>query len=282
MDLTLEYQPVNTEVFEYDGTSGLSDAQSNAFNHDQSDLHILPSISMLEAMKKFNGYELTAQGFRQESSEEKIARLRREIKELEISKNDVSDLKNDLENVVIKKIENIKIVENKESYDGVSNLENRIAALEQALGADGISSTNLCKQMQEVESKLDLLEEDNLRIIDQKLSSVNTKIAGLTKHTLNEDQLKKLQEMEHLVNQLSSRIPLIPVLAERLDSLNTLHQTTNLLIHEHESDKSELTKALSKIESLEATISNFKNLVESNNTSLKVNLEKIETRLSKI
>merc|ERR1711879_321386 len=232
-------------------------------------------------MKKFNGYELTAQGFRQESSEEKIARLRREIKELEISKNDVSDLKNDLENVVIKKIENIKIVENKESYDGVSNLENRIAALEQALGADGMRSTNLCKQMQEVESKLDLLEEDNLRIIDQKLSSVNTKIAGLTKHTLNEDQLKKLQEMEHLVNQLSSRIPLIPVLAERLDSLNTLHQTTNLLIHEHGSDKSELTKALSKIESLEATISNFKNLVESNNTTLKVNLEKIETRLSK-
>lgn len=282
MDLTLEYQPVNTEVFEYDGTSGLSDAQSNAFNHDQSDLHILPSISMLEAMKKFNGYELTAQGFRQESSEEKIARLRREIKELEISKNDVSDLKNDLENVVIKKIENIKIVENKESYDGVSNLENRIAALEQALGTDGIRSTNLCKQMLEVESKLDLLEEDNLRIIDQKLSSVNTKIAGLTKHTLNEDQLKKLQEMEHLVNQLSSRIPLIPVLAERLDSLNTLHQTTNLLIHEHESDKSELTKALSKIESLEATISNFKNLVESNNTCLKLNLEKIETRLSKI
>lgn len=282
MDLTLEYQPVNTEVFEYDGTSGLSDAQSNAFNHDQSDLNILPSISMLEAMKKFNGYELTAQGFRQESSEEKIARLRREIKELEISKNDVSDLKNDLENVVIKKIENIKIVENKESYDGVSNLENRIAALEQALGADGMRSKNLCKQMQEVASKLDLLEEDNLRIIDQKLGSVNTKIAGLTKHTLNEDQLKKLQEMEHLVNQLSSRIPLIPVLAERLDSLNTLHQTTNLLIHEHESDKSELTKALSKIESLEATISNFKNLVESNNTSLKVNLEKIETRLSKI
>merc|ERR1711879_295120 len=89
-------------------------------------------------MKKFNGYELTAQGFRQESSEEKIARLRREI-------------------------ENIKIVENKESYDGVSNLENRIAALEQALGADGMRSTNLCKQMQEVESKLDLLEEDNLR-----------------------------------------------------------------------------------------------------------------------
>merc|ERR1712110_1535 len=238
-------------------------------------------------MKKFNGYELTAQGFRQESSAEKIARLRREIKELEISKNDVSYLKDDLERVVRRKLESTTIVENRESSEGtphlgVSNLENRIAALEQALGTDGMNSKNLCKQMQEVESKLDLLEEDNLRIIDQKLGSVNTKIAGLTKHTLNEDQLKKLQEMEHLVSQLSSRIPLIPILAERLDSLNTLHQTTNLLIHEHESDKSELTKALSKIESLQAVFVNFKTLVDSNNASLKENLEKIETRLSKI
>ena len=185
MDLSFDYQPVNTEVFEYDGTSNLSNAQESfSQNQNTSDLTILPTISMFEAMKKFNGYELTAQGYRQESSEEKIARLRREIKELEISKNDVSELKIDLERVVNKKLESGKIVQS-EPNTGVSNLESRIAVLEQALGSDGLKSRNLAMQMDDVEKKLSLLEDDNLRLIDQKLSSVNTKIAGLSKHTLN-------------------------------------------------------------------------------------------------
>merc|ERR1719245_757791 len=232
-------------------------------------------------MKKFNGYELTAQGYRQESSEEKIARLRREIKELEISKNDVSELKIDLERVVNKKLEGVKMVQNSPDT-GVSNLESRIAVLEQALGNDGLKSRNLAMQMDDVEKKLSLLEDDNLRLIDQKLSSVNTKIAGLSKHTLNEDHLKKLSQMEDLAGKLSSRIPLIPVLAERLESLNELHQETNRLVHDSETDKKAIATAKTSIESLEHAFKNFQTLVETNNNSLKSNLEQVEDRLSKL
>lgn len=227
-----------TETFEFDSTKNFNYAAS--CNDTSTVINNLPTVNITEAIKNFNQFEIVNNSvIRKESPQEKLNRIKNEIKELEVHYSDlegVDSLSQDLELA-------LKISEdNKKTRSGVKksdaeadatsgnfitkkpkhenlNLENRITKLEQALGKDTLNSFNLFRQVENLNRKLSLLDHNNIKNLENKIGNISGKLQNLSKHTLNENQLGKLNEMEKLCVHLSESIPVIPELTNRLESL---------------------------------------------------------------
>jgi len=141
-------------------------------------------------------------------------------------------------------------------FSRVSELENRIKMLESVLGSDhkeklsavGKNSKNqsVLGSLTILNTKLSLLEPSHIELIETRLSSVLQKVTRISEKKLDVQELErtlKLSDLYDLMEESSSTIQALPELAERLNSLQQLHQ-----------DASEVVKEMNEIKSLQEAI----------------------------
>jgi len=270
--------------------SNPKNTKDQTFTNDISSLvNITPHVNIGAALKKFNGYELNSENtFKIESGEEKLARIRREIKELERDHSEldgVEGLGRELELALIKGTASgtqdpISDTKSTKPSDQL-NLESRITKLENALGQDTLSSQDLFTQVETVNRKLSFLDPNNMQILEQKISNISMKMNSLQKHTLTDSQISKLNDMEKLAGSLRDQVPIIPVLSERLCSLKEAHQQVCTVLNQEVSNSAMIEKLQVTLKDQKRDIENLENIVVTNSGVIKENLKVLEQRMEK-
>ena len=209
------------QIFEWDGGSSVWKQQQENCGQGDSSLVVnnLPLQDIKKAFARFNGYDLDDEGIKKESPEEKVARIRREIEEIKHEKVKGSEnLLTELNNALVKT--NEAPVKNKTSSADNFNLESRIAKLEKLVGVEVSEfSVPLLSQTKSIQHKLSLLDSDNLCMLETKMQNVARGMDRLSKNSMNDEQIGKMEEMERLVVKLGNQVPIIPLLVDRLESL---------------------------------------------------------------
>ena len=210
------------QIFEWDGGSSVWKQQQENCGQGDSSLIVnnLPLQDIKKAFARFNGYDLDDEGIKKESPEEKVARIRREIEEIKHEKIKGSEnLLTELNNALVKT--NEAPVKNITSSSADNfNLVSRIAKLEKLVGVEVSEfSVPLLSQTKSIQHKLSLLDSDNLCMLETKMQNVARGMDRLSKNSMNDEQIGKMEEMERLVVKLGNQVPIIPLLVDRLESL---------------------------------------------------------------
>merc|ERR1711879_629278 len=285
---TYRYNMIDTkseQVFEWTGaSSGWKQQQDNHCGSGDSSLVVntLPTIDIKKALARFNGYDINDAGLKQESAEEKVARLRREIEEVKHDKVPGSEnLLDELNCALTKNSEGM--LKSGSGTSGTSNLEARLAKLERMVGVEGADYTvPLLSQTKSIEHKLSLLDPDNLCMLETKMQNVARGVDRMSKNSLNDGQIGKMEEMERLVVKLGSQVPIIPLLADRLETLKTIHEKAADALSRNSKHHSDIEKLTSSLASLETGISGLKEVVASNTIVIQDNIKAIEARVSNL
>lgn len=216
------------QVFEWDGGCSVwKEQQENGGQGDSSSVvNTLPIQDIKKAFARFNGYDLNDEGIKKESQQEKIIRLRREIEEVKHDKISGSEnLLTELNNALVKTNEApIKNKNPNTHADNTANVESRLAKLEKLVGVELEYSTPLLSQTRSIEHKLSLLEPDNLCMLETKMQNVGQRMERLSKNSMNDRQIGRMEEMERLVVKLGGQVPIIPLLVDRLESLKQVQK----------------------------------------------------------
>jgi len=268
------------QIFEWDGGNSVwKQQQENAGQGDSSlVVNNLPLQDIKKAFARFNGYDLKDEGIKKESPEEKVARIRREIEEIKHEKIKGSEnLLVELNNALIKT--NEAPVKNKSSAD---KLESRIAKLEKLVGVESEFSVPLLSQTKSIQNKLSLLDSDNLCMLETKMQNVARGMDRLSKNSMNDEQIGKMEEMERLVVKLGNQVPIIPLLVDRLESLKQVHEKAADTLSRNTEHHAQMEKITGQIRSIEVGIKNLETVVSSNTQAIKDNLDSIDSRLSKL
>jgi len=249
-------------------------------------VNTLPALSIKQALAKFNGYDLTDDGCKKETPEEKLERIRREIKELELENVSGSEtLQADLSMALRKTNDVPKAQDSKPQDTDTASLEHRISQLERALGPDAITdsqTTDLFKRCDKVSQKLDLLDPENLAFLEQKMAAVQVKMDRISKGTMSDDQIGKMDEMERLVVKLSTQVPIIPILIDRLETLKFSHERAAEALSHNIDQAGQLEQSRSSISGLEESLKNLEHIVKYNTDVITTNLGVLEARLNKL
>jgi len=270
------------QIFEWDGGNSVwKQQQENAGQGDSSlVVNNLPLQDIKKAFARFNGYDLKDEGIKKESPEEKVARIRREIEEIKHEKIKGSEnLLVELNNALIKT--NEAPVKSKSSVDNF-NLESRIAKLEKLVGVESEFSVPLLSQTKSIQHKLTLLDSDNLCMLETKMQNVARGMDRLSKNSMNDEQIGKMEEMERLVVKLGNQVPIIPLLVDRLESLKQVHEKAADTLSRNTEHHAQMEKITGQIRSIEVGIKNLETVVSSNTQAIKDNLDSIDSRLSKL
>jgi len=274
------------EVYEWDNTNC---NYNDTIPKDENSIIInLPSINMKEALKKFEGYELSAngvlnQGFKKESSQEKLQRIKREIKELELDNSNlegVSSLSNDLNLALVKNFSKGDIAP-AVAKENLSNYESRITKLENILGESNNLNKNLFQQLESANKKLSLLNPSNMSNLENKIANISVKLQSISKYTMSEAEISKMNKMESLVDNLSEMVPIIPDLTKRLSSLKQVHEETCLKLNQDSSNKEAINKLSTQVQALTNGFDKFEKIMDTNIQNLKTNLSSMESRIEK-
>jgi len=277
------------DTFEWDGGDSAWKQHQDMDNCRDSSLTVnaIPVISIKEALAKFNGYDITGDGVKRETPEEKLERIRREIKELELENvSGTHELQADL-NSALKKASKPPAVNavTTGSTDSTPNLELRISTLEKALGSDSLStsqSQNLFDRCTRLTQKMDLLEPQNLANLEQKMATVLVKMDRVSKGTMSDDQIGKMDEMERLVIKLSTQVPIIPILTDRLETLKRSHEKAALSLSRNTDQAAQIEQMSSAIAGLESGTKNLEGIVKYNTEVITTNLKVLEERIAKL
>jgi len=91
-----------------------------------------------------------------------------------------------------------------------------------------------------------------------------------------------MQEMERLVAKLGSQVPIIPLLADRLETLKSIHEKAADTLSRNTSHHSEIERLTSNLKTVESGIKNLSQLISSNTAVLQENIKSIEARVAKL
>jgi hypothetical protein len=273
------------QVFEWDG--GCSVWKSQQENGGQGDsssvVNTLPIQDIKKAFARFNGYDLNDEGIKKESKEEKIIRLRREIEEVKHDKISGSEnLLTELNNALVKTNEAPVNNTKPKNTENTSNVESRLAKLEKLVGVEQEYSTPLLSQTRSIENKLSLLEPDNLCMLETKMQNVGQRMERLSKNSMNDKQIGRMEEMERLVVKLGGQVPIIPLLVDRLESLKQVHEKAADTLSRNTEHHAKLEKLSTQIKSLDSGIKNLRTVVASNAHAIQENIKNLDSRISKL
>lgn len=224
------------------------------------------------------------EGIKKESQQEKIIRLRREIEEVKHDKISGSEnLLTELNNALVKTNEApIKNKNPNTHADNTANVESRLAKLEKLVGVELEYSTPLLSQTRSIEHKLSLLEPDNLCMLETKMQNVGQRMERLSKNSMNDRQIGRMEEMERLVVKLGGQVPIIPLLVDRLESLKQVHEKAADTLSRNTEHHAKLEKLTTQIKSLESGIKNLGTVVASNTNAIQENIKNLDSRISKL
>jgi len=224
---------------------------------------------------------LNNEGIKKESQEEKIIRLRREIEEIKHDKISGSEnLLTELNNALVKT--NEAPVKQRTQVNNTANIESRLAKLEKLVGVEQEYSTPLLSQTRSIENKLSLLEPDNLCMLETKMQNVGQRMDRLSKNSMNDKQIGRMEEMERLVVKLGGQVPIIPLLVDRLESLKQVHEKAADTLSRNTEHHAKLEKLSTQIKSLESGINNLGTVVASNTQAIQLNIKNLDSRISKL
>merc|ERR1711976_500241 len=277
------------QVFEWNGASSIwKQQQDNHCGTGDSSLVVntLPTIDIKKALARFNGYDIEDAGLKcyikQETSEEKVARLRREIEEVKHDKVLGSEnLLDELNCALTKNSEGL--VKKSQESSSSSKLEARLAKLERLVGIESAEYTvPLLSQTKSIEHKLSLLDPDNLCMLETKMQNVARGVDRMSKNSLNDEQIGKMEEMERLVVKLGSQVPIIPLLADRLETLKTIHEKAANALSRNSKHHSDIERLTSSLSSLETGVAELKKVIDANTSVIQENIKAVEARIAKL
>lgn len=270
-------------VFEWDNTS----TQDNNYYNDSSEIvNDLPILNISDALKKFNTYEVT-QPPKVETRSEKIARIREEISELanegcNNQDDEILDLSKDLEAALLaKKKNNVTVSVSHKSTENDLNMESRIFKLERSLGQDSLNSNDLFSQVGTLNKKLSLLEPANLQFLESKLNSVSNRLAQFPKYTPSDADLKRQIDLEKNVKKLTNEVPIIPVILNRLVSLQNIHEQVCRYMNEEKKSNNVVEELQNQIVQQKKMVDTLQEHIINSSGDMKNNLAVLEARIKK-
>merc|ERR1712060_185641 len=273
------------QVFEWDNTITQDD---NYYNDSSEIVNDLPILNISDALKRFNTYEVT-QAPKVETRSEKIARLREEISELANENcnnqdDEILDLSKDLEAALLaKKInQNNKTVSaSHKSTENDLNMESRIFKLERSLGQDSLNSNDLFSQVGSLNKKLSLLEPANLQFLESKLNSVSNRLAQFPKYTPSDADLKRQIDLEKNVKKLTNEVPIIPVILNRLVSLQNIHEQVCRYMNEEKKSNNVVEELQNQLVEQKKAVETLQEHIINSSADMKNNLTVLEKRIQK-
>merc|ERR1712080_478416 len=117
------------------------------------------------------------------------------------------------------------------------------------------------EELESANKKLSLLDPSNMTNLENKIANISLKLQSISKYTMSDAEITKMNKMEKLVDTLSENVPIIPDLVKRLTSLKQVHEQTCLKLNQDSSNKEAINKISSQIEALQNGLESLPKIV---------------------
>jgi len=167
----------------------------------------------------------------------------------------------------------------------LSELEQKVSKLENLTGLNeqqSIESKSLLNSLEQLTTRINLLDGTNIDHIDMKLANVLTRLNAINeKKTLVDEQDKqsKAVELFDMMSRWEKMAANLPIIQQRLIALNELHQQAfqfNTALSHYEAEQQALKASLDANDQL---LKQLKTTFDSNLDSLKSQLNNIDQKL---
>lgn len=179
----------------------------------------------------------------------------------------------------------------------ISEIEQRIAKIEQAVGIDSDRLAVLTSQSKEnnlkaavdsLEMKKSLLDPDKLPLIDTRLQAVLMKLNEIKKVRQQQgpaDQnlsVKKITELYEIVQKWDSVSSSLPSVVNRLETLNLLHQQAGDFSSTIKHMENLQNQIMSKVTHTSTMAKQLESAFQQNSQNIQANLNSLEKRLEEL
>ena len=168
------------------------------------------------------------------------------------------------------------------------DLEKRIAGLEKAVGSPSGAEIatlgaepNLVSAVERLEEKVSLLDKQNLDMLEFRLQSLLDKLKEVKTKPVVSEKLTKVQEMYELAQKWDSVADSLPLIVDRLQVLDPLHQQTLQFSQALNAIDTLQQQVVNSTKSNNASLDQLKTNMNQNMENIQSNITSLEQRLNK-